>query len=819
MINAEKSDENIILLAGIGAALSFTGNFFIILSYSLFLKNIGVHYIPYYYIIFNAISICLGLYLLMSNFSSTRGLIISNLTIALVFTTRALCFSAGSRSAIFVVYVMSTLYYIYSVIFFWNHINSRFSIRSLKKHTGIFAAAIFAGTISSGFLIKPCLTLWSEKICFLTAAFISVALAILIKYYTLREKKEAAPARHSQQALFPRELFNIEIIRIMALFTLLFVFIRYLVDYKFSGAVASHFPDSRSLSGFMGTFTASIYICIFIWQTCFLHRVLKKFSVASLYTFICIVFLLIAVVCTFYGGLTTIAVFQASVLLLLKTIRQPSQNVLVKAVSPDIRSGTNFLLCGIVESSSVMFSGFVIVVLNALSSFNALFSALTLAASLTAILLTSKMSRSYLDLLILNLKSEKPGLVYPYSSAAEFNPAALLGADSKENSEGIALLLRTEQDPEILQSLIKTVAGLKKNRLHQAEILRILRESSDPGVLCQCIETLAVQRASENAREILPHLASKNPWIKASAIMFLIRLSNEYPHNEEAIRELYGMTVSGDSHARAIAASIQGELGLECFRDSLMRLLGDRDLKVRKRAVLATLKLRSLTLLPMLREMSANPDNAAIHQLIAGVISRMNDALYDGIMTLTAGLSHGDRQRIRSSLHHLEKEEALEPIFRALRVLTPPLSTSIAAAIGEHERDVALMQLMNRCFKGDSFSFSPLIWDYISDDRAALTEPIFLNIRGSNGEELFRHEFHEITQTITGGQSDAKMVKRLLYLGLAMHHSQEDAGLIYEHMISGGKKEDLSSELLDSSVKDRVMKESFEQLLRSVRDN
>lgn len=145
---------------------------------------------------------------------------------------------------------------------------------------------------------------------------------------------------------------------------------------------------------------------------------------------------------------------------------------------------------------------------------------------------------------------------------------------------------------------------------------------------------------------------------------------------------------------------------------------------------------------------------------------------------MTAGLSHKDKKTVNTSVLKVENKNAFEPIFRALRILTPPLSTTIVITICQYEKDESLLQLVNKCFKDDSFSFSPLIFHYISNDSSKDLAPIFQNINGSDREEQFAHEYYEIARSLIENERDKNLILRLLHLGVKVHIGGEDADLI-----------------------------------------
>lgn len=804
-----KKKPGVLTIIILGVTLSFISNFFLIYSCSLFLKNLGSSSLPYYYIALNIFSIMAGSYLIIRNVQSARGLITGNLCLGAVFIAVSLLIQTKSHSLIFVLYTITTLYYLYSMIMFWNLINSNFSIVELKRYAGMFSAGIFLGTISAGLLIRPLLDICPDRLILIFAAFLCLLISLVVRMSVPHQGPVESCSPPGAGRLIPTELFQIELIRLLIIFTLIFVFVRYLVDFEFLRILSLSFRDAKSLSGFLGSFTAIVYTCIFIWQALILPRALKVLSLTWIYAIISIIFLVMSVVCIFHHVLFALVLFQGLVHFLIKSFKQPAQNILIKAVTADIRSRANFLLCGISESLAVMTSGVIIACFGNIAGPAGLFFIFAFAGSLVGLLMISRLRKSYVEVLVRNIKSDRPGLQIPWSEKSEFQPATLLDAGNRESIRGIMALLRSERDPSTLSKLVRAIGTIKENRVYLDEIAEILKRGKDPALITQCIETLAMAKSSRHAPDIIPYISHESARVRATAITFTMRLSADPDFNEKAVKSLVAMVRSSEPGMRAAGVSVQGELGLKCFSSSVGKLLLDTDSRVRKRALIAALKLRSPSILPALHRMAEIERNSAMLPLIDTVISRTGDSLYEGILSMTEGMSHEEKQKIRNSLLMIHSPEALEPVSEAIRHMTPGASVRLIEAIAENSRDVPFLQLMNRCFEGDSFSFIPLLLHLIDHPEDSKAESALFSLAGCEGR--FPREYAAVSQRIQG--SEIEKCRRLLLIGLMMSVETEHASLIYDHIISREEGEDLSIEIAESAIEDKTLKEAIIRLI------
>ncbi len=811
-IDSRKTLLNALPLYCLGTVLSFTASFLIILSCSHFLKNLGVQYLPFFYIVTNLISIIIGSYIVIRNISNFRGLLVLSIFMTIAFFLIFYFFESPFKAIFFITYVCATIFLIYSMIYFWNFINVIFSMDEMKSYIGAITTGIFLGGISSGLLMKTILSFISPKTCYLCAScIIGIVVVVLLKYRQHFEGWEERNKSRSEKFL-PRELFEIEPVRLLLLFTLAFVFIRYLVDFQFSRYLALSFADPRSLSSFLGFFNAGVYILIFSWQILMFQRILRAYPIASFFAFIALCFLILSTVCFIHPHLITLALFQASVLFLIKTFKQPAQNIIIRAVIPEIRSRANFLLCGIAEAISVMASGLAIALLNSFRLSSGIFFIIIIIGASLSFLLTFRLKKAYIDLLLSNLRSRAPEIINPKVQGDEYDPAIIFETGSIESEAQILHLLKSEKESYVLATLINSLSTQQKNSLYCDEIVRIMKRSGDFRLVTQCIDTLAIWKAAEYAGMVSENLSSENPWIKASGLMFILRLSADEAQTMKAIMELLNMIRSSDPLMRGLAVSIQGELGLECFASCIGTVLSDDDIKVRKRAIVAAQKLQSPSLLPILHRIACRHENESLRNLITKVIKSMNDTLYEEILFMTRRLSHPDRQKVTACIRSVESQNSLEIILKSLKMLDAPLSLAFVEYVSSAGEDE--VEILTRCFSEKDFTFIPLIQYAASGSFSPGLDNITYSIGMSDKIDLFAVEFSQTAGAISPGETDHGRVQELLHLGIKAAMGRDHSRVVIEHLFTSEKKEDLSSEVIESSIKNRSIRESLLHLLQ-----
>ncbi|MDQ7826488.1 MAG: hypothetical protein RDV48_27040 [Candidatus Eremiobacteraeota bacterium] len=809
-----KKESSLLALALIGFILSFTSNFFIILSCSLFLKTVGPSYIPWYYIFFNMLSMALGFFLLSREISSARGLRAGLLLMAVIFLLTSLLFERYPWHAIFSIYIFSTLNFIYSVIFYWNYINTLFSIRDLKRYTGFFTAALFTGTISSGLLINPLLSVLPEKICFLLAALVCALLPALLPAAIKLHQQTAPPPPHpgEKPPLLPSGLLAIRILKLMILFTLLFGFIRYLVDYQFYRIIASSFSDTRSLSGFIGLFTSVVNSIIFLWQAGFLHRALRHFSVSSLYAFIAAVFMTMAALCLAWPQLAAVTAFQACSIIMFKALKQPSQNILIKSIAAPMRARANFLQGGIAESSSVMVSGVMIAALNVFHAPPQIFFLIALTGALLSLLLVPGLNRAYLESLLRNLipasgrrSAESPG-----------EPMLVLGGESPSSTREIAVLIRTTTDTERLLNILSALTHIGKKDEISQELAQVLARNPTSRVAAGIIDILARWRADERSWDVLPFLGHEDPVIRGKTVLYLIKISSQEAHIETAVRILYEMSVSGEAPVRRVALSIQGELGLACFAPSIGARFFDPDIRVRRQALVAAVKIGAPPLLvPFLYRMREYEENRRLALLINSIIWRVTGTFRNEVLAMTAPLLLKDKELVHRSITGLESTMDLELAAKALRSLPTAPATALIELIASSTLQDPLRKALERSLEKKEFSFIPLIRYVVARPHQAALALFFEKARTSGIREILSSEFCDEARPYLEGLHHRCRRQKLLHLGIIITVGYAHTDAFMGHLLSGDAREDLAAEIVESSGGDRELSTMVMRLIKN----
>jgi len=149
----------------------------------------------------------------------------------------------------------------------------------------------------------------------------------------------------------------------------------------------------------------------------------------------------------------------------------------------------------------------------------------------------------------------------------------------------LAQHLETESDSHVRATLVKALGKIGDEKI--APLLAVYLEDKDSRVRANCVEAMTQLRTSTgNLKSAFLKLAD-DPSNRVRANVAVALLS----FGEEKGREILAkMLVSKDEYCRASAAYAYGEIGQAEDRPSIIRLLADDSLMVRKNAIKALVK-------------------------------------------------------------------------------------------------------------------------------------------------------------------------------------------------------------------------------------
>ena len=283
-----------------------------------------------------------------------------------------------------------------------NFINQILTIREIKKYAGLILAVINVSVILSGLVTKPLLSLFTMNFCFsMTGIMYIIATVPMVMVLSFRPAKER---KKTKDILIPAEIFHTELIKLMAIFIFISGFNRYMVDFLFSRTISGHFQNQTELASFFGMFTSISKAGILILQL-FFSTVIKYLSIGKTFTLISFIIIVLSLSCLVHPDFWIIVSFQFIIILLSKSMEQPSTNIFLGAIPSDIRPRIRFLLEGICYCFGVMVTGGIIAGLNCFSVPIETFFCLISISAIIYFFYTRKINQAYLKAMTKNLKT------------------------------------------------------------------------------------------------------------------------------------------------------------------------------------------------------------------------------------------------------------------------------------------------------------------------------------------------------------------------------------------------------------------------------
>ena len=826
------------LLSVIALLLGFTMNFSTILSYSLFLKKVGVEYMPYHYMAFISSSI-IGLFLFYKNVSGLKWLNILTVLIGFIYLSIPFSLQWHEKLVVFILFIFTRLYFIYGVIFYYSFVNRVLTVREMKNYIGYISGLNFLGAILAGSLTKPLLSLYSIASCFVLTGFIcfiTVFPVIIMGRLKFKEEKEEEKKKKKNPGL--KKILNMNFVRLMIAFVILSGLIRYFLDFEFSGAISLNFPDDKELASFYGIFNAFSMFLILTSQIFLTGKILKFISLATSFKIISIVFLSFSLVCIIYPFFWFIVIFQFTLLLFVRIMIEPCRNVLVGAVSIDIRDRVRFVTEGISYSFGVALTGLVIALFNILSPPSSLFFVIIFLLSLVYLIFTAGLDKAYVEALTGNLKVKpEKTLEKVFNNIYNSNPhsglnifsrllaltegemklevlrnLSLLG--TKEARDKLLKALNNETEAHILCAIIKYMSNLKRDGKVYKTLLSILENTEEPLIKVNIIEVFAHWKDKSSPGIIFPFIFSEDYRVKANAVLAVIKLSSETELIENSIKELVNMLKDSDENMRLGGVAVLGELGIECFIPVIALFLEDPSLKVRKRSVNATLKLASPSFIKSLNLMLEKEENKEIYPLIKKVMHNIKSGIIDKMENIITGLPFEEKQVVIDSLRKIDGVLPLKLSIKSFALHPQSLSVKLVDLIGRYAEDDRLLHIFNQCFLKNDFTLIPFINEFISNKNNKAS-PILKELSRAGAKDILASELTIIINNRKKEDINKDFIKDCFHITGIYALDIETALQAFENIYSGdSRRVDLATEIIETSIEDKDLRAAVLNLVK-----
>jgi HEAT repeat protein/ATP/ADP translocase len=587
---------------------------------SLFLKEIGLKYLPLMYVA-NGVFVVLCS-LVYSAFvdrmpralfvSITSGLFIGALAVSrLLLTLHLHWFYAGLYLIVQVIWLMSLMQ-------FWTFAGDVFDTRESKRLFPVINLGGLLGMVAAGFGGKPLVTSFgTENLIALWALLLVGATALVLFVGRRASKDDAATApRRKAPAKSESQLENLKegwhnlkdspLMRTVALITLAQWIVFTLVDYVFNAQTREHFHNNKDqMTAFFGTFRGMAGGAALVLQVFATSQLISRFGLGrTILVHPSFLILSTGWLAAKFGFLSSCAAkFGDHVL--LYTVQESSYQLLYNPIPLDQRGRMRAFVEGYIKPISMAIGG-AILMLAALFLSGSQLGQLSLVLSIAWFVLALRIGKAYFGALMGNLTQSQ--------SVASVAAHQLSGMRDDETA---AVLLRELRNPdEDVVLLALDVLG-RVHPKHVRQAVEKMVQQPNCRIRAQALRTLGRLGSAKSVGCILPCLSDRDSAVRAAAARALGEIGEEVgaetwealltdADSEVVVESAVAMTKtggldgilkvaevlremlsSGAAEARAAAARVLGRLRTRHFAPSLLPLVNDPELSVRLAALTA----------------------------------------------------------------------------------------------------------------------------------------------------------------------------------------------------------------------------------------
>jgi len=670
-----------------------------VLKDTLFLTEADLSLLPYMYIIVAAVvpatwlfSQHIGRYSLKNTTNITMSLIV----ITLIFF-RYLLFSNPNYIVIASLYVFIEIMGVMLMILFWTFANEMFNSREAKRLFGVIAGGQvlanlygfplrnFKDYIGVDNLIFVCVA------SILACMFIFNYLSTRYRHSTLNrgrirtrsEGNGTIVSAVSKVGIFASLRKHVILLTILTMLTVT------IVDYQFKVVASQHFTGSE-LAHFFFSIYAYTGVLACLIQFFLTSRLLEKYGILIALLILPLAMCSGCGIALVFSSAIGIFITQGGNLVARYTITETTTNLLYQPLPAAMRRQTKAFADGVARPAAMAFAGLVLIVLNYVINLNTETNIFTLSwiivalcAVLIAVLFTTR--QRYVDALL--FFSDRRAKVTGKETEDDEKALAVskMVIQKALNSEDdfqilnamelIPLSRWSDWDEHILPllnspfSMVKQKAieflGKSGNRKYSKKIAELFYDESD-SVKAVAIQTYCLLENERSVQDIATFLGADSPLVKAATITGLIQYGGLDGIMSSTV-ELKNMLEHESPGQRKSGAEILGYIKIKSFYQPLFKLINDKDLEVRKAAILAAGQMQAKELIPNLLYLLQSPETNAtavksLSMYGTKIIAPLEDVL------LISKVSSKIRQAIPAILAQIESPKSyfiLENLLKA----------------------------------------------------------------------------------------------------------------------------------------------------------
>lgn len=601
--------------------------FLLAVSTSLFLTEYGANTLPYIYIATALTNGSIGfIYAWLGKRISFINLLIFNLTFQFIVVAGFwLIFGLSTAQWPVIAFMIALeLLWLLTSLEFWSLSTRIFNIQQGKRLFGVIGAGETIASIIGGFSIPLIVTQVGTHNLLIPVLFSILASLVIILLINMQYRDLVAATHHTADVNGTERTINplkSRYILLIFAFACVATISYYFLDNAFYGLTEIHFPDNDALTGFLGVYFALVALAQLIFQTFLNARIINRIGITTAIILVPVLGTLMlgvtAAVSLFAGTATLTFIFIAATRLveyvIRETITTSSLMTLYQSLPPSGRLQTEAQVESLVEPVTTGLTGILLlIVLDGLKWSVIHLIYLSMLIGLVWIGSAVLLGREYPKALLQALSKRRLGSARLPDN--DYSVAELLKTPLTDRDADDVLYLLTLADPLTLRQMLPRTLNHPSPEVRQDALIRIekMRLSSARQAVCQLVtnESNVSVRATaiQVAAAIDPEFASDSTAayldsderpLQLAAITGLLRsgLASKIALAETRLQKLLESPLPQE---RILAVNAIGDNHLTQRVPSVLRLLEDRDMDVRRAACSAAGKLQDPLLWPAL---------------------------------------------------------------------------------------------------------------------------------------------------------------------------------------------------------------------------
>ncbi|MBI4863252.1 MAG: hypothetical protein HY815_23755 [Candidatus Riflebacteria bacterium] len=745
-------------------------NVMLIASTTLFLNRAGVDQLPLMYVLMNILAIALQVWTSANRELSSYRLLRRVSVVAIAGTAMAPLFLLSGTPwvvlvSIFALQIGIRIFEILSGTLFLNIVSEVYPLRESKIKIPRLLAAASASVIVSGLLVKP-VTDWIsvEKLMPAVALLLLLGQLFLVRLGRVLERvgakargtgtsgsteDEAArvaaegvagseperargqsPARPEQPPTQKerRGIMDLELVRGMTAVAFLVSYLKFLLDFQYSKAVAERFSDKASMASFMGFYESGTTMLIIAAQAGLTAPALRRLKLGVVVALLPGTMVLACLAGAFWPVFVVVVGAKVLYTVLSNALYNPAGSLLVGPLVAESRERARAAVSAATSLGCLSVGVSLHLGVKNLSPVSYFVAMSALFA--VALALCRRLDRAYMDELSRELSGADAGRRLE-------NVRALRVVSSTYAARRLIELL-DDPAPEVRERAVREVkflgqsaarrvlevvltgrgdSRLKASALDEAvhvlgtEVLQLaLPHLDDPDrrVQANALEAVATVGSSQAIEVLGSRIDSRDHRIRAIAAMGLVRNSDSQATLQTGFGALAALARGEDHLWRASAAVAMGELGYPFFVRALLTLATDPVDQVADRAIEALERLRAPEAVPGLMTLAQQPQASHRWARFQTACRQLEDRGTSELLQVMENLSAEERTRIKENLREMRHSVRAQVLGRALSLSSARARQSVIAYLHRATHPGA-PTLVGACLEAEEPTIAPAL--------------------------------------------------------------------------------------------------------------